>query len=67
VGEPGLTQRRKDAKGGATVGYVKRSLSIGSAPGIKSTAMIISETSRAEGTAEHTGLLPLLALCSLDP
>jgi len=33
---------------------VKRSLSNDSGPGIKSMAMIISETSQAEWTAEHT-------------
>ena len=58
------TQRKTGV--GSNVGYVKRSLSIDSVRGIKSMAMIISETSRTEGTAEHTALLPLLALCSLD-
>jgi hypothetical protein len=51
-----LTQRRKGGQRWANVGYVKRSLSNDSERGIKSTAMIISGTSRAEGTAEHTGL-----------
>jgi hypothetical protein len=37
-------QRRKGKQGWANVGYVKRSLSIDSARGIKSTAMFILET-----------------------
>jgi hypothetical protein len=49
-----LTQRRKGGQRWANVGYVKRSLSNDSERGIKSMAMIISETSRAKETAERT-------------
>jgi hypothetical protein len=48
------TQRRKGCGLGGTVGYVQRSLSIDSAPGSKSIATIISQTSQMEWTAEHT-------------
>jgi hypothetical protein len=59
-----LTRRRRGCGLGATVGYVKRSLFIDSAPGSKSMAMFISQTSQMERTAEHTNELLCFRGCS---